>query len=145
MGVSPSLTAWRFEPVGLLPLLFLPDGNGMSRYNPDIHRRRSIRLKNYGYSRDGAYFLTLCTFDRGCHFEQFEQLRRIVEAQWHSIPERFPGVVLDAYVIMPNHFHGIIVLGRETLAGIQVLGIHNQGTRKGCPYESQMLARLLAL
>ena len=123
----------------------------MSRYKPDIHRRRSIRLKNYDYSRDGAYFLTLCTFDRGCHFEQFEQLRQIVEAQWHSIPERFPGVLLDAYVIMPNHFHGIIVPGRDTpcgYAGFRESGFgidDNQGTRDGCPYESQTLAILLAL
>lgn len=83
------------------------------KFNPDIHHRRSIRLKNYDYSRDGAYFVTLCTFDRGCHFEQFGQLRRIVEAQWHSLPARFPGVVLDEFVIMPNHFHGIIVLCRD--------------------------------
>jgi REP element-mobilizing transposase RayT len=80
------------------------------KYNSDIHRRRSIRLKNYDYSREGAYFLTLCTYDRGSHFEQFEPLRRIVEAQWHSIPERFSGVLLDEYVIMPNHVHGIIFL-----------------------------------
>ena len=137
--------------MAFLHCCFLPDGNGLSRYKSAIHRRRSIRLKNYGYSRDGAYFLTLCTFDRGCHFEQFEQLRRIVEAQWHSIPERFPGVVLDAYVIMPNHFHGIIVLGRDTPCGCPGFRVswfrvdENQGTRKERPYESQTLAILLAL
>jgi REP element-mobilizing transposase RayT len=80
------------------------------KFNPDIHHRRSIRLKNFDYSRDGAYFVTLCTFDRGCHFERFGQLRQIVEAQWYSLPARFPGVALDEFVIMPNHFHGIIVL-----------------------------------
>jgi REP element-mobilizing transposase RayT len=90
-------------------------------------------LKNYDYSQDGAYLLTLCTFDRGCHFEQFEQLRRIVEAQWHSIPERFPGVVLDAYVIMPNHFHGIIVLGRDTPCGYPGSGNSQSGHPQGVP------------
>ena len=87
------------------------------KFNPDIHRRRSIRLKNYDYSRNGAYFVTLCTSGRGYYFEQFGQLRRIVEAQWQRIPERFPGVVLDEYVIMPNHFHGIIVICRDTPRG----------------------------
>jgi len=57
--------------------------------------------------------VTLCTFDRGCHFERFGQLRQIVEAQWYSLSARFPGVALDEFVIMPNHFHGIIVLSRD--------------------------------
>jgi hypothetical protein len=37
------------------------------KYNPDIYHRRSNRLKHYDYSRNGAYFVTLCTFDRGCY------------------------------------------------------------------------------
>ena len=40
------------------------------KYNPDIHHRRSIRLPHFDYSRNGAYFVTLCTFDRGCYFDQ---------------------------------------------------------------------------
>jgi len=54
--------------------------------------------------------LTLCTFDRGCYFDQFPQLRKIVGNQWHGILERFHNVILDEYVIMPNHFHGIIII-----------------------------------
>jgi REP element-mobilizing transposase RayT len=80
------------------------------KYNPDIHHRRSIRLKHYDYSRNGAYFVTLCTFDRDCYFDKFPQLRDIVEGQWRAIAERFSNVELDEYVIMPNHFHGIIVI-----------------------------------
>lgn len=80
------------------------------KYNPDIHHRRSIRLKHYDYSRNGAYFVTLCTFDRGCYFDLFPQLREIVECEWHKIPERFPNVELGEYVVMPNHFHGIVVI-----------------------------------
>ncbi|MCK4622116.1 MAG: transposase [Desulfuromonadales bacterium] len=91
--------------------------DSMSGYNPDKHHRRSIRLKNYDYSQNGSYFLTLCTFDRSCYFEQFGQLCQIVEAQWQSLPERFSGVALDEYVVMPNHFHGIIVLCRDTPCG----------------------------
>lgn len=86
-------------------------------FNPDIHHRRSIRLQDYDYSCNGAYFVTICAQNRDGCFERFEQLRRIVEAQWQSIPERFPGVILDEYVIMPNHLHGIIVLCRDTPRG----------------------------
>jgi REP element-mobilizing transposase RayT len=80
------------------------------KFNPDIHHRRSIRLRNYDYSSNGAYFVTLCTYDRSRYFDLFPQLRAIVEGEWHRIPERFPYVELDEYVIMPNHFHGIVVI-----------------------------------
>ncbi len=103
------------------------------RYNPDIHSRRSIRLKNYDYSLDGAYFVTLCTFDRGCYFEQFEQLRLIVEDRWHGITERFSAVMLDEYVIMPNHFHGIIIICRDTPCGYPPYGYPDDGHPQGAP------------
>jgi REP element-mobilizing transposase RayT len=72
-------------------------------FNPDIHRRRSIRLKDYDYARNGAYFVTICTHNRDCCIERFVELRRVVDTQWQSIPKRFSGVTLDEYVIMPNH------------------------------------------
>ncbi|RQW86264.1 MAG: transposase [Geobacter sp.] len=78
-------------------------------FNPEIHHRRSIRLRDYDYSTVGAYFVTLCTFNRGCYFDQFPRLREIVCNEWNNIPTRFPTVALDEYIIMPNHFHGIIV------------------------------------
>jgi len=80
-------------------------------YNPEIHHRRSIRLKHYDYSQNGAYFVTLCSFGRECCFSQYPELARIVDKEWQGIPERFPSAVIDEYVIMPNHFHGIIVIG----------------------------------
>jgi REP element-mobilizing transposase RayT len=86
-------------------------------FNPDIHRRRSIRLKDYDYSRNGAYFVTICTHNRDCCIERFAELRRIVDTQWQSIPERFSGVTLDEYVIMPNHIHGIMIISRDTPRG----------------------------
>jgi len=98
----------------------------MSRYNPDIHQRRSIRLKSYDYSQNGTYFVTICTFDHGCHFEEHKQLRQIVKAQWQGLPERFLGMTLDEFVIMPNHFHGIIVLRRDTPRGYPNLGDEKQ-------------------
>jgi REP element-mobilizing transposase RayT len=66
-------------------------------------------LKKYDYSGNGAYFVTLCTYDRGCYFDEFPLLREIVETRWLEIPTRYDHISLDDYVIMPNHFHGIIV------------------------------------
>lgn len=101
-------------------------------FNPDIDHRRSIRLQGYDYSQSGAYFITLCTKDRSCYFDQFEQLRSIVELQWQNIPERFPDVEVDEYVIMPNHVHGIIVIGRDAPCGYpeqDVTGFLQQGRK----------------
>ena len=86
-------------------------------YNPDIHHRRSIRLRDYDYASDGAYFVTLCTFDRGCYFDEFPQLRKIIDNEWNSLSSRFSGIDLDEYIVMPNHFHGIIILRRDTPCG----------------------------
>lgn len=87
----------------------------MSRYNPKIHRRRSIRLKGYDYSRAGKYFLTICTDQRQCLFGDIvdgemilNDIGGVVRQCWVEIPEHFPQVELDDFVVMPNHVHGII-------------------------------------
>ena len=86
-------------------------------YDPNRHHRRSIRLKGYDYSQAGAYFITLCTQDRACLFGRvvngemrLNDAGRMVLAEWNRLPERFPQVVLDAFVVMPNHVHGILVI-----------------------------------
>jgi REP element-mobilizing transposase RayT len=86
-------------------------------YEPEIHHRRSIRLQGYDYSLTGAYFVTLCSDHRKCLFGEIlgEEMRinhygRIVQIAWDELPDHYPGVALDAFVIMPNHVHGIIIL-----------------------------------
>lgn len=86
-------------------------------FNPDIHHRRSIRLREYDYSSVGAYFVTVCANGRECLFGECDDgdmrvndAGRMVVEIWNSLLERFPNVALDEYMIMPNHFHGIIVL-----------------------------------
>jgi putative transposase len=86
-------------------------------YNPDIHHRRSIRLKGYDYSQVGAYYFTICCHQRRCLLgEIISGIMRpniagaTVEAVWHKLPRHFPFIELDAFVIMPNHVHGIIVI-----------------------------------
>src|SRR6266702_2455200 len=84
-------------------------------YNPDIHHRHSIRLKDYDYSQAGAYFVTICAWQRECLFGGIvngemvlNDMGQIVKSVWCQLPEYFPNINLDAYVIMPNHFHGIL-------------------------------------
>jgi|GEM_PF-899802 len=80
-------------------------------------KSRSIRLKGYDYKQAGAYFVTICTQDRVCLFGDVVdgQMRlnregRVVETVWHEIPNHYPHVQLEAFVVMPNHVHGIIVI-----------------------------------
>lgn len=108
------------------------------KYNPEIHRRRSIRLKNYDYSRKGAYFVTLCAFERECCFAQFPELSAIVDEEWRRIPERFPNAIIDDYVIMPNHFHGIIVIDDEM--GHRVGENPEPGYPQGVSLQKQVIA-----
>ncbi len=89
----------------------------VNTYNPDIHNRRSIRLKFYDYTQAGAYFVTICTHDRECLFGSIEnsemvlnEYGRIVDFTWHDLVNHNSNICLGEYVIMPNHFHGIIVI-----------------------------------
>src|SRR5450432_2181257 len=84
------------------------------------HHRRSIRLKGYDYGRAGAYFVTICAQDRACLFGevidgnvQSNEAGQMIIGEWNAMPDRFPTVELDAFVVMPNHFHGIIVIATE--------------------------------
>jgi len=85
------------------------------KYNPDVHHRRSIRLKGYDYAQVGACFLTLCAHHRERLFGDIAEGRMHLNAAgetavrcWHEIPAHFPHVRLDAFVVMPNHVHGIL-------------------------------------
>ena len=85
------------------------------KYNPDIHHRQSIRLQHYDYSQVGANFVTVCTQNRECLFGNivddkmnFNDAGRMILTVWNDLPARFDYTVLDEFVLMPNHFHGII-------------------------------------
>ncbi len=79
------------------------------RYDPAIHQRQSLRLPTYDYSSSGAYFVTICLHERQPLLEHAE-LRAILEDSWQRLPERFPGITLDEFVIMPDHIHFIVWL-----------------------------------
>ena len=75
-------------------------------------QRKTIRIKEYDYSRVGNYFITICTKNH-CLFFNNEVVRQIAESKWIQIPNHFLNTVLDDWVIMPNHLHGIIFIGEK--------------------------------
>ena len=87
------------------------------------HRRRSIRLTGYNYSQAGAYFVTICAHQRLCLFGdvvagemRLSDRGQVVADIWGKIPEHHPHVKLDAFVVMPNHVHGILHIVRRGTA-----------------------------
>jgi REP element-mobilizing transposase RayT len=93
------------------------------KYRGEQHSRRSIRLSGYDYSRPGAYFATICTQKRWCLFGsivngemRLNDAGRIVQEVWGELPARFPQVGIDNFIVMPNHIHGIILVGAQFIA-----------------------------
>jgi REP-associated tyrosine transposase len=70
-------------------------------------RRNSNRHPGYDYSRPGAYFVTTCAFRRELLFENPRYLEA-VRGIWFKLPRYYSNVGLDAFVVMPNHVHGIV-------------------------------------
>ncbi len=86
-------------------------------YNPEIHKRRSIRLKGYDYSKAGLYFITICCQNRRCLFGAIKNGKMIMNnfgiiawSEWINTSEIRGNVDLLEFIIMPNHMHGIIKL-----------------------------------
>jgi REP element-mobilizing transposase RayT len=86
-------------------------------YDPNTHHRRSIRLQDYDYSQASAYFITICAHQHKCIFGSITDgimhpngLGELVVAEWQHTSVVRPTVELDYYVVMPNHFHGILAL-----------------------------------
>ncbi len=84
-------------------------------YNPNIHNRKSIRLKGYDYSQAGLYFITICAKDRMCLFGNvidgkmiLNDAGRMVEKWYRELENKFPDVICHEMVVMPNHFHCIV-------------------------------------
>jgi len=81
------------------------------------HHRRSIRLRGHDYSQSGFYFITVCTAQRECLFGNIvdgemvlNEYGQMVRDEWAKTASIRREITLDEYVIMPNHFHGILVI-----------------------------------
>ena len=94
---------------------------------PTDRRRRSIRLKGYDYAQPGTYFVTVVTLDRVCVFGdmvggamRLNGAGTLAQRTWEALPCRFPGIGLDAFVVMPNHIHGIVTIDQSV--GVPLVG-----------------------
>jgi REP element-mobilizing transposase RayT len=117
------------------------------KYDPQIHHRRSIRLKGYDYTQAGAYFVTICSYQReemfGVVKERKMNLNRagqIVRAAWLDLPRHYTHVRLETFCAMPNHIHGVIVLveGNAITKGRGGSGSTNERmpvVAQTCPHE----------
>ena len=83
-------------------------------YNPEIHHRRSTRLREWDYSWPWWYYVTIFTHGRECLFGEvvndemkLNDVGKITQEEWMKTPSIRPEIELDDFVIMPNHMHGI--------------------------------------
>ena len=89
----------------------------MTRYDPDKHHRRSIRLKEYDYAQPGAYFVTVCVQNRQCLLGTIMDRRmrlneagQMIQSWWNRLSDKFPTIETDEFAVMPNHIHGVIII-----------------------------------
>jgi REP element-mobilizing transposase RayT len=137
--------------------------NPNNKYNPDLHHRRSVRLRDYDYSQEGLYFITLCVQNRECIFGNvvdgaddadvagagacrgvarnaptdtptmiLNEIGEIVRREWLKTAELRPNVVLHNFVVMPNHFHGIL----EITAKCTGVAGFRRGVARNAPTEN---------
>jgi REP element-mobilizing transposase RayT len=112
-----------------------------NHYNPNIHHRRSIRLKGYDYSRSGMYFVTVCV-ERSGGFQTrhygtrphifgkiengemvLNEYGQILQMVWNELPQHYANIQLGEFVIMPNHIHCIIIITNVDNGGIVGAGL----------------------
>ena len=99
-----------------------------SKFDPQKHHRRPMRLPNYDYSQPGGYYITIVTWHRECVFGEvingvmkLNKMGQIVQWEWEVLLRRFLYIDLGAFVVMPNHFHGILIFHEQVGASRQEL------------------------
>ncbi len=90
------------------------------KYNSNRHHRRSVRLRGYDYSQNGAYFITICAYHREYLFGEIvdqkmvlSEIGVVVQHEWLKTSVMRKNIELDEFVIMPNHLHAIIIINDE--------------------------------
>lgn len=99
-----------------------------------MKNRKPNRLRNYDYSQNGMYFITICAKDRFKYFGEIEngkmmlnELGKIAEKCYLEIPNHFLGVFLDEFMIMPNHIHVIIEINNnDEIVGTDLASVRNK-------------------
>jgi REP element-mobilizing transposase RayT len=110
------------------------------KYDPDKHTRHSIRLTGYDYTQPGVYFVTICTHQRECLLGKIVDglmsincWGEIVQEEWLRTAILRPGIELGVFVVMPNHFHGIISITSDC-RGTELI---RRGTARRAPTREQ--------
>jgi putative transposase len=112
-------------------------GNAMNKADSNrqnvvqVFNRRSFRLQEYDYTQNGAYFVTICADKRRMIFEDIS-IKKIVEEEWVRTANIRPYIILDEFVVMPEHVHGIIIINKTT---------PRWGAACGCPLGNRDIAR----
>ncbi len=121
-------------------MTILYSGKLQMKFDLQKHHRRSIRLKDYDYSQAGAYYVTInvqnreCLFGKIVNYEmELNDAGMMIEEQWNALLERFPDLELDIYQIMPNHFHGIVVVGAAFMAALDTNISENKADTRPVP------------
>ena len=152
----------------------------MYKFNPNQTTRKNLRLKNYDYSKAGLYFITISVQNKLCLFWKIQNNKmeifesgKMIEKYWLELENKFENVKLHNFVVMPNHFHGILEIVeqnkkcdckicRGTSCGYPDNDIDNgnnislgndiewnninfniQGTHKGSPYNRAILWNII--
>jgi len=109
------------------------------------HNRRSIRLKGYDYSQPGAYFVTICTHNRACLFGDIingqmilNNYGEIVDNEWIKTAEIRKNIILDEFIVMPNHVHGIIIIDNDAYCRVTV---HHDPTINRAPTQYECFGK----
>ena len=91
--------------------------------------RKTNRMSSFDYSNQGGYFLTVCTQNRENYFGEvnikneviLNEFGKIVETCWNQIPHHFENFILDEFIVMPNHIHGIIFFEGDPVVNRRVV------------------------
>lgn len=96
--------------------------------NQTYPQRKSTRLKGYDYTQSGAYFVTICLQNRLCLFGDVTDdvmvrnpAGEMVAELWLRANDKFPDIELDHFVVMPNHFHAIVLLHADNVSLLDVV------------------------
>ena len=114
-------------------------------FDPKLPIRRSNRLPFYDYSSEGAYFVTICQYDRQWPVLKQSSISTILEETWYALPQRFATVALDQFILMPDHVHFILWLhpDKESHPSLgRVVGAYKSITARAILHDLRILGQV---
>ncbi len=106
----------------------------MNTKNISTKSRKNLRLKYYDYSQSGLYFITVCAYNKRCIFGKIKSEKmlpnkfgKIIEKYWLELENRFSNIFVHEYIVVPNHLHGIMEIGKNNV-GAPFVGAQQKRT-----------------